>query len=310
MRQHIKLTILLLFCFAPVAAHAATTWNPADKGANVTLSSGNLDALDTGGGWNTVRSTISESSGLYCFESKIVQNNGGGTGGWGIGIANASQATNNYLGSTANSIGYYPSNGQVYLNGGVLTTIMGIGAGNFVEACVDYTNKAIWFRQAPGGYWNNSVSADPASNTGGISITSVIAGPVAWYPAWDGGQNKGEALANFGVSPLEGSLPSGFSTFDADAQTLAFSKSNGYAIFGPPLAVTVSKSNGYAIFGPPPTVNVSKSDGYAIFGPPPAVTVSKSNGYAVLGPPPDVTVSKAVVYAILVTPIPSVSIIQ
>lgn len=45
----------------------ATTWNPADKAANITLSNGNLTAagITTGAARANVRSTTSHSSGTY-----------------------------------------------------------------------------------------------------------------------------------------------------------------------------------------------------------------------------------------------------
>lgn len=73
------------------------TWNPADKGANITLSGGNLTATTSAFAWDAVRTTISKSTGKWYFEMSITANNLGFSG---IGKSTATLAS--YLGSDAN----------------------------------------------------------------------------------------------------------------------------------------------------------------------------------------------------------------
>lgn len=47
------------------------TWNPADKGTDITLSSGNLLATQSNAHWAFVRSTIGKSSGKWYWESTV-----------------------------------------------------------------------------------------------------------------------------------------------------------------------------------------------------------------------------------------------
>lgn len=56
------------------APPVTVTWNPLDKGANITLSNGNLTAskLATDAGWTTVRATLSKSTGKRYFEYIMV----------------------------------------------------------------------------------------------------------------------------------------------------------------------------------------------------------------------------------------------
>ena len=81
------------------------TWNPADKGAGVTLSNSNLTMTMAAGG--IARSTIGVTSGKWYWEI---------TRGAGVdcvaGIANSSASLTVYLGSDANGWGYIGSNGN------------------------------------------------------------------------------------------------------------------------------------------------------------------------------------------------------
>lgn len=49
-----------------------TTWNPSDKAAGITLSSGNLVATGSGSAWNNVRATTSKTSSKRYFEYIIL----------------------------------------------------------------------------------------------------------------------------------------------------------------------------------------------------------------------------------------------
>ena len=65
----------------------------------------------------------------------------------------------------------------------------------------------VWFR-LNSGYWNNSETANPATNTGGIPISTLVGDVV--YPT---GQGTGDTIQtfNFGASAFSGTVPSGYS---------------------------------------------------------------------------------------------------
>src|ERR1039458_9310106 len=48
----------------------STTWNPSDKGSNITLSNGNRTATGATA-WNSVRGTTSSSTGKLYFETVV-----------------------------------------------------------------------------------------------------------------------------------------------------------------------------------------------------------------------------------------------
>ncbi len=66
--------IILLGCLLPATASATRTYatfDPANKSSNVTLSGGNLTALDNDTNKAQVRSTISKTTGKWYWEYKI-----------------------------------------------------------------------------------------------------------------------------------------------------------------------------------------------------------------------------------------------
>lgn len=185
---------------------STTTFDPANHSAGVTLSGGNLVATanTTNTNGQIARAIASHSTGKYYNEFVVTTAPGGNLA---PGIINGSQSvTNTFLGGTGNnSIGWY-KNGQVFLNNSAVTTISAFVQGNTIEMAVDLGNTNIWFRVL-GGNWNNNGTANPATNTGGISI-SVITTPV--FPAVDVEDNNDAFTANFGGSAYADTPPSGF----------------------------------------------------------------------------------------------------
>ena len=97
----------------------------------------------------------------------------------GIGIANHSANIETWLGSTGiNSVGFW-DDGKVYIDGSSTSGYPTFGYnGAVVDVAVDRDNNLIWMR-VDGGLWNNSSSANPATATGGVDISSV---PGIVYP--------------------------------------------------------------------------------------------------------------------------------
>jgi hypothetical protein len=181
----------------------ANTWNPADQ-VNAALSNGNLTATQAAGNWG-VRASVPAAA-KYYFEAKVT---GTPTGGAGIAssAANLSTVYANVL--LASYVLY--SSGSIYYNSG--TQVATLGSAFVVNdvACiaVDMTNKRIWYRKN-GGNWNSaSAGNDPATNVGGIDISSVFAS----VPALPLATSPGAAIitANFGSTAFAFASPAGFS---------------------------------------------------------------------------------------------------
>lgn len=180
---------------------AGTTWNPSDISTNVTLSGGNLTATASGNG--AVRATAAISSGKYYFEITMATWIGANPG---PGVALAS-VTLPWINTTA-GVAYVDGFGNIRINGSTSGSSLGTTAsGNVIGCAVDRGANLIWFRKAAAGNWNGSGTADPATGTGGLSI-SAIAGSL--YPGVMFTNNTEQAVANFGGSSFVGTIPSGF----------------------------------------------------------------------------------------------------
>jgi hypothetical protein len=186
---------------------ATTTWNPSDKSANVSLSNGDLTAQGTNGSDGGVRSTTSHASGKYYFEVTWSSATGGVDAGCGIATSAAVLAS---MGSTGLGVAVMYQSGTIYVNGS--NTGIAIATPTLpVCIAVDLANSRIWFRVG-GGNWNNSGSADPATNVGGINIAALFPSNAA-YAAVTTQNSTNTYTANFGASAFSQPIPSGFTAW-------------------------------------------------------------------------------------------------
>lgn len=184
---------------------ANTQFNSSDKDKRVNISNSGMSINTTAA--DTYAFTIDyQTSGKYYFEAACY----GSTGSGCAGIADPG-------GGGTNSLGFEGIHSFVVRMGG------GIWANNvnpatvtptFGRFCiaVDLDNKQGWIR-ANNGNWNNNSSANPATNTGGISLAymDIASGVRPWA-----GFSPSTATAtdnwtlNCGDSAFAQSVPSGF----------------------------------------------------------------------------------------------------
>jgi hypothetical protein len=97
----------------------------------------------------------------------------------------------------------YPANSIVRQQGGVIT----------IGVALDITNSKIYFIDLTNnGQWNDSATANPATNTGGTTV-SVTGALFPVLTVW----SLSSATANFGASAFVGTVPSGFSSVNTQA---------------------------------------------------------------------------------------------
>lgn len=197
----------------------AATWDPNAVAQDIVLSNNNLTAANTATDdqWNNGHATpfITPASGrkYYAEFNADLLPAASPPGVGGIGVANGSNIIilGNYLGIDTNSLGFYPSSGEIYYNAAVLTTLQSGAQGDTIQMAVDLGNSLVWFN-INNGNWNNSASDSPASGTGGISITSITGeatGPgVALYSSSP--SLPVQFTANFGATAFKYTAPSGF----------------------------------------------------------------------------------------------------
>lgn len=119
---------------APAPTYA--TWNPADKGATVVLSGGDLGVTSgSGGTWNgsSVRATIGKSSGKWQFEVEIGALSGA-TVAVVVGVGKSTASLASFLGSDANGWGYFGANGNK-INNSTLTAFGAVFNATDVITC-------------------------------------------------------------------------------------------------------------------------------------------------------------------------------
>jgi hypothetical protein len=127
----------------------------------------------------------------------------------GIGIVNSSFPYNQHLGFQSTSWGYFGASGGVQTNNSTQVTYATFTTNDVMAVAFDLLNNRLYFRK--NGVWQNS--ADPANNTGGITIAAG-----SWSPAVSSGGSTSSATiswtkANFGQWPTIYAPPNGFSLF-------------------------------------------------------------------------------------------------
>src|SRR3974390_1399120 len=200
----------------------AATWDPATI-ANVVLSGGNLTATNTGTfdasfDPQGAQSTISKSSGKYYFELTYTKANAAIVSGLGIGVGPAGGTYNDFNNNSALNgvILYGPTNFEIYANGSYtgqsLVSAGGDGSGDVFGIAFDLNNHNVWFQivAGPDLYLNwNGNGGNPATNTGGVAITS---GAKVAYGTFNDTDSTEALVANF-AGPFSGAIPSGFVAF-------------------------------------------------------------------------------------------------
>lgn len=188
----------------------ATTWNPSDKDANVTLTNGDLTAEAVNSGYYGVRSTTSKTWGLLYAEFLVVS--GTNNAGPEIGIATASASLTNYIGSSSLSWGYFFGMGDTtakkQYNGSITSYGSGFGAANdILMLAVDLSQNKIW--AGKNGAWQSS--GDPAAGTG-EAFSSILLRPLFLITTVRGAK----ITANFGGSAFTYTPPTGFQSWDSE----------------------------------------------------------------------------------------------
>ena len=200
------------------------TWDPSNKSAGITLSGSDLVATIASGTSNVAATRA--CSGKTYFEVTVGASL---TGTLAVGICNRafSMSAGTTLGANANGCGWR-QNGTVVIVGSTIATIATFAATNTLCVAVDPAAQLIWFRVGAGN-WNNNAANDPATGTGGISLATMILGPV--LPAMGGTTvtPNMSGTAAFASGSFAQAVPSGYDTVDtiqvAARRTLAGNES-------------------------------------------------------------------------------------
>lgn len=137
----------------------------------------------------------------------------------GIGVGNSSASGVSYVGNT-NSWGYISTTATTskYYNGGAGASADNVGTSGSVGIYVDFGNQRLWYYVSATSRYNDSATADPATNTGGIDVSGIISGGL--YPLIGTSDTLGADVTDsaVGAANFAGSftvpVPSGFVAWD------------------------------------------------------------------------------------------------
>jgi hypothetical protein len=162
---------------------ATLTYTPA-PGTTTTLVFNSLDTSSTLS--NTDRTATNPTANTYknarvngCFgpTEKVffsIKYEAVGSGDNGIALATKFASLTTYFGVDGNSLSHHRDGRLIYGNSTV-GSLLSYAVGDVMDYAVDYPNRVFWYRKN-GGNWNNSGTADPATNTGGIAFPSGFPG--------------------------------------------------------------------------------------------------------------------------------------
>ena len=185
----------------------ATTWNPSDKSANITLDASNLVLTATAAN-AAVRSVASVGATQKVYFEVVYTTK---VTGEGTGFSNSSQSLNAVCGNSS------PSNAFCFIAGlffdqdspdQLAAFTPSPAQGDNIGVAFDPNINRAWSR-INGGAWNASHAGtqDPATGQGG-AVVALQAGP---YFAIGFGQGNGDSLTTkFSSSSWSFSAPSGF----------------------------------------------------------------------------------------------------
>lgn len=211
------------YTWTKTSTGVVTTWNPSDKSANITLSGGNLTVGATTNTSDGVRSTTRQTVGKVYFEIDWTGATGGDTG---CGVA-TNLASLTSVGSAASNAAICFASGNIWVNGTSTGTTLSALSSSTVCVAVDLANRRIWFRK-DGGLWNNSGTANPTTNTGGLDISGVLTASNLLYALVCMLTSASTSVANFGASAFQQAVPSGFVSWNANVgDASAFSLTSG-----------------------------------------------------------------------------------
>jgi hypothetical protein len=191
-----------------------TTWNPADKGANILLSNGNLTAeANLNYAMDSVRATESKSSGKHYWEVRVddFMND------VRIGVGNSSATLDEKVGHDANGWSYsnYWSYGSTYHNNVKATWGNDFAIGDIIGVALNLDTGKIWF--AKNNVWQES--GDPAAGTN--EAYSGLSGSL--FPMVGLARNSttdDEVTARFSPGDQTYSPPSGFTAYESELTSI------------------------------------------------------------------------------------------
>lgn len=235
-----------------------TSWDAANSSSAYTLSALNRTATKSSADGDQMTRSLDSFSGKKVYAELLVSNDFL----W-IGVGNASYSIAAAPGNTGglnDSIGFYWGDNVRY---GGSTIISGVGNNpvpSRLPIAIDAVNMRFWAKMS-NGLWNNSGTADPATNVGGIDISAMGTGPLYLI----GGAYYGSSVFTIKAATAEwtGTAPTGFVAINAAAGNQTVSPATGsiaLAGLSPALTTQATPTTGaITLTGQTPTIQVAQT---------------------------------------------------
>lgn len=171
----------------------ATTWNPADKAASITLSNGNLTATNGGAFvFGSTRATTGKASGKWYWEVVITAT--GASNFILLGIMNATADIGHYPGWDGDGRAYYQQTGEKYISSAGAAYGATYTDGDVIGFALDMDAGTITC-------YKNGASQ-------GVMFTGLVG---TWFPAVSCYNGGNIVTGRFKASAFTQPIPSGFS---------------------------------------------------------------------------------------------------
>ena len=182
------------------------TWNPLDKGANVTLTNGNLDWSNSSAG--NVRATVSFNGGKFYCEAVAST-----AGNYGFGIGKASSSLSGNIAGGITGVYAWNWNGSAYnfhSSGSYPWSASG-SSSDVLQVAIDASNSAsVKLFLGLQNTWYDSSGGTTANPATGANPTATLTDNVDWF-LFTGGANTTNAVSvNMGARAFAYTAPSGF----------------------------------------------------------------------------------------------------
>lgn len=197
---------------------AATTWNPSDKGASITLSGGNLTAQVATVSSHGVRATSAiPGSGKWYWEIHVDTLSGVNLD---VGVADATASLTAFFGGDAHGLASIRSNGFIlYNNVDQAAGSFSPAQGDIISVAFDAATRTVVFR---------------LNNAGAVTVLTANVPSGTLYPVVGGNGNGGATTytANFGATAFTYLPPAGYTGLDSNLLSYTVPVTGGVQVGG------------------------------------------------------------------------------
>jgi hypothetical protein len=226
----------------PVTAATFWDWGRSATDFDINGSSAlSATRLTNNGSDKNLWASAARTSGY--FELDIVSQ----TGNMVIGFASAAFVNNVNPGGAANSVGWYQNGGALGVSGG--TGFPAFTSGDQPDVFLSPTKK-LYVRKNNGSWIgaDGAGSVNPATDTGGLDVSSALTGAGPWYPVVDMVGNGSAVTARFADANFIHSKPAGQHDWtvvpDLTAPVLTSPTGAGSGASGATIGATTDEGNG------------------------------------------------------------------